>query len=189
MKNARRSARRCHPQALTACRPLHFAQRRAGQPLRAGSATLAPFHQHHRGCERQDRNEEERVILDYRPDDCHFAAAGGQNLAFGQLVQPGDGELDHDNHQNDGGHLKKLLQVDTNRPAHEADAEQHCESDAENSAERLEDAGRVKPDHAIEHENGLDALAENHEEYKKEDTPTAAAGPGVILQTSFNFAF
>ena len=110
-------------------------------------------------------------------------------LALGEFVQAGDGELKDDHHQDHRGHRKNWLQVDANGAAHEADAEEHGEADAEDGAEGFEDAGCIEPHNAVEQEDRLDAFAEDHEEDEGENAPAAPAAGGILLQTSFNFAF
>src|ERR1035438_2417005 len=101
-------------------------------------------------------------------------------------MQAGDSELHHDDHEDNGGHAEKAAQIDADGAAHEADAEEHGKAQAEHHACNIEDARGIEFDSG-EHEDGFDALAEDHQEDEKEDT-SAAAGAASLLQLSFNFA-
>src|ERR1035438_1848628 len=102
-------------------------------------------------------------------------------------MQAGDSELHHDDHEDDGGHAEEAAQIDADGAAHEADAEEHGKAQAEHNACNIEDARGIEFDSG-EHEDGFDALAEDHQEDEKEDAP-AAGGATSLLQLSFNFAF
>ena len=85
-------------------------------------------------------------------------------------MEAGDGELDNDDHEDDGGHLKELAEVDANGAPHEADAKEDGEGDAEECASPLEDTRGVHAD-GPEEEHGFEAFAEDHEEHEEENAP------------------
>src|ERR1700722_16574756 len=103
-------------------------------------------------------------------------------------MQAGDGELGDYDHQDDGGHAEKLLEIHANGAAHEADAEDYGQADSEHGAEYFEDAGGVQTEGG-EEQNCLDAFAENHQKYEEENAPAGTGAGGALLQTSFNFGF
>ena len=90
-------------------RAVHFALRSAApsQVFRLRRAASAPFHQQHGGGQGKDRDEEKRLIADDGPDERHLLAAAAQDLGFGQLVQPGDSQLQNHDHQDHGGHAEE----------------------------------------------------------------------------------
>ena len=74
-------------------------------------------------------------------------------------------------------------------PAHEADAEQHREADAEQPAEQLENAGSIEPQRAQSMSTVSTPSRKIIRKTKRKTPQRAAALPGVLLQPSFNFAF
>src|SRR5580658_726944 len=176
-----------HPKALALHAPTGFAEGGALQAVEHGGAAFAIFHQQHGAGEGQDGHEEEDLVADDWTDQSHFLAAAGKHLAFGELMQPGDNELHYDDHQDDRSHAKEAAQIDADGAAHEADAEQYGEAQTEHNPCDIQDSGGIELDGG-KHENGLHALAEDHQEDEQEDAP-AAAGTAPLLQLSFNFAF
>src|ERR1022692_509435 len=101
-------------------------------------------------------------------------------------MQPGDSQLHHDDHQDDGGHAEEAAQIDVDGAAHEAHAKQDGEAQTKHNPCNIEDSGGIELDGG-EHEDGFDALAEDHQEDEEEDAPAAACAAS-LLQLSFNFA-
>jgi len=172
-ENARCRARNGHPQALPSRRPLPLCANaapsspsvRGARRLRHSSSTIA-------AASARIVTKKKLVVLDHGPDNRHFAAAGGENLALGQFVQSRDRSLHHHDIRITVVIWKNCFRLTRIVPRTKLMPNRTASPDAEHSAERFEDAGCIEPYHAIEHENGLDALAENHQKYKEEYTPS-----------------
>src|SRR6202034_3525502 len=102
-----------HPHTFAAGAPCGLAGLRGGG---GGGHRFAPLglKQNHQRRQRKYGHKEKPVVTDNRANDRHLPLGGGNDSAFGKLVQPGDHQLRRYQKQDGSGDAEKLLQIDAN---------------------------------------------------------------------------
>src|ERR1035441_6288020 len=145
------------------------------------------FKEHHQRGQRENGDEEEKIVADDRADDGHLLAGRGKHSVLGKLVQAGDYKLPGHQEKNRGSDLEEFLQIDLNAALDEHHAEQDGDDNSHDRADEAHQLARVQGDGG-EDQNGFGALAQDHEENEDEEAdPCVAAGEQSNL--AFDLAF
>ncbi len=138
------------------------------------SVKREPFAQHHNGSDAEDDHEEEIFVADDGTDRRHFLLARWKPCGLAQFMQARQGKLKCDDHQDRAGGSEKAAKRNLKRPLEEkeADGDGHGDSDSRADPDLKARDGEF---HGTKNQDQFGALAQNHQENKKADSPPRCA--------------